>query len=239
MLRFSGRRASCLVMRGQGHSIRSRLAASRRKGTRSGTQSLLHGHPRPLYPPRTVTSNIRGHPSSAAHNGSRGPRPSSQSCGLAAIGTRLPCPPTAVWRRASRARAADPRCPQNASHPRPRAGDPFLLAQVFRQMHVIEPHVPLGCERDDRLPALLSPGIDRHPPPIAGHQRRHPVPPEPGQQSLRLSFRERQPFRRSRHRHCPPHDLREDDDPSLFLNIHHHVLYGVTVPPNSYRVSES
>jgi len=39
-------------------------------------------------------------------------------------------------------------------------------------MHLIEPHVPLGCERDDRLPGLLIYDIDRHPPPIARHHCR-------------------------------------------------------------------
>ncbi len=56
----------------------------------------------------------------------------------------FPCPPTAVFRRTPFARAADSCFPENPSHARPGEGDPLLLTQLFRQMDLIEPFVPLS-----------------------------------------------------------------------------------------------
>jgi len=154
-------------------------------------------------------------------------------------GLPAPLPSAAMRGGAPLAWTADPCASKHPAHTRAGEDDPFPIAQLLGQVLLIEPEILPRRQGDDLLPYPLAHGMCGLPASIAMRQRGHSFPPESGQQSLRLSRGERQPLRRSRHGQCPAHDLREDDDPPLFLLVQCHVLHGVTFSLNSYQVSES
>jgi len=145
----------------------------------------------------------------------------------------IPFAPTAMRGRVPGARRTNACCPKNAAHARPREDDPFPLAQLLGQLHLIESPILARCQDDDRLPGLRVHGIRCSLPAIAMCQCRDPALPIRSEQSLDVPLGYAKYCRPLSDRYRPPINLCDHQTPLLFSLVQCHVLHKVTFSLNS------